>query len=309
MDGLPKENDMSQKNQPRQGRTAPKSNPDNSIGARAAIQGDISSISTKDNHEPSHVNPRPVYDVGANVFDAIEGMTSVGQVTSWRAIANGGICGAVFAMNDALTFETDPKKLDEDKAKEARSRCGQQIELFLYANDQLETLVLTSFDKAMDLTAALDFATKNASAQREFTELPDEVLKALGIARTDLEVIDAVERKRQAKRDADLRESLRNNERTLRAELQGLIDVGYDKDAAEQALVVNQLNVQQHMGLYVKLSKKLSAKMRQVLGIRDRYEGALSDAMLLSADIRELDKHYVAFARRNKNETRETADA
>ena len=62
--------------------------------------------------------------------------------------------------------------------------------------------------------------------------------------------------------------------------------------------VVDQLNPQQHLGLFNKISKKLSTRVRQVLGIRDRYDGALGDAMLLSADIRELDKAYIGFTRR-----------
>jgi hypothetical protein len=301
---------MSKKNQqPRQGQTPKAPDPDASIGARAAIQGDISSISTKDpEQQHTHVQRQKI-DVGPNVFDAIEGMSSVGQITAYRALANGGICGAVFAMNDCITLEKDGKDQDIDKAKEARQRAVQQVEMYLYANDQLNTLAMTDFDKAMDLEAALDFASKNASAQRELTELPDEVLKMLGIARTDLAAIDAIEQRKQAKRDADLRASLRDNERQLRAELEGLVDLGYEKDGNGQALFVDQLNAQQYLGLFSKLSKKLSAKMRQVLGVRDRYDGAIGDAMLLSADIRELDKQYIAFARRNKGETREQADA
>lgn len=263
-----------------------------------AIKGEFSSVSMHDGGNDHSVN-KPKFDVGPTVFDAIEAMSSVGQITGYRAIANGAICGGVFAINDSLMLQDD----DVVKSDEARFRAAQQIELYLLAKDRLEERAITKFDLAMSLEDAIDFAAKNAAGQRELTDLPDEVLKAIGIGRGELSLIDATEKQKQLQRDAKLRASLQTNERQIRAELQGFIDNGFTEN------VPDQLNAQQHLGLFNKLAKKLSGRVRQVLGIRDRYDGALGDAMLLSADIRELDKQYVAFTRRNKEELRETADA
>lgn len=289
-------------------RTAPKRNSDNITTSTStnefgdklknAIKGEFSSVSMTDQGH-DHTVTKPRYDVGATAFDAIEAMSSVGQITSYRAVANGAICGAVFAINDSLMLQDE----DDEKSDEARFRSAQQIELYLVAKDKLENLAITKFDMAMSLDDAIDFASKNAAGQRELTDLPDEVLKAIGIGRGELTLIDATEKQRQLQRDAKLRASLQTNERQIRAELLSLIDNGFTDG------VMDQLNAQQHLGLYNKLAKKLSGRVRQVLGIRDRYDGALGDAMLLSADIRELDKQYVAFTRRNKEELRETADA
>ena len=247
-------------------------------------------------------SPRSVTQ--GNVFDMLEEISSQGRITGYRAIANGAICGAVFAANQFLTLNQSEDEADAAKAEEARGRMVEQAELYSYAAQNLLTLALTPFDKPMTLSEAIDFASSNASDQRRNTERPDEVLELLGITKAQLQVIDADEQRKQKIRDARLREQFRVNSADIAAEVGSFVDVQHASDA-----VLSRFTAQQHQQLFNKVVRKLQARVGQLLGIRGKYEGAIGEAILISQDAKQADKAYSAFVRANKAELNETADA
>lgn len=236
---------------------------------------------------------------GPNVFDAIEGLSSTGQISALRSIANGAICGAVFAANQFLSEEDD-----DDKRAAAHLRMAEQAELYSYAAQCLRPLVQNQFDRAMSLADAIDFASSSAADQRRNDELPDEVLEALGVSRSQVAILDAEEQRKQKARDAKLREQFRVNAADIAAEVGSFVDVdnaGYE--------VLNRFTVVQHQSLFQRTLKKLSARVGQLIAIRGKYQGALGDAMLVSADVKTLDKAYLSFAKANAGELREAMEA
>ena len=71
--------------------------------------------------------------------------------------------------------------------------------------------------------------------------------------------------------------------------------------------VVSRLVADQHRALYEKVAAKLQARMAQLIGMRSRYSGALGEALLLTSDIKDVDKAYVAFVKQNQGEFRAAA--
>jgi hypothetical protein len=227
------------------------------------------------------------------VFDAIEGFTSVGQITALRSIANSAIIVAVYSAHTFLTEE------DANKAEAARLRMVQNAELYNYTATSLLTLAQTPFDYPMTLEQALDFACKNAVSQAN-EELPDEMLDILGITREHLQLIDADAKRKAAKRDADLRQSMRDLREGLAGEVSSYLSASSDE-------VLNQLTPDQHQTLFTKVVGKLQARVGQLLGMRSRYSGAIGEAMLLANDVKVADKAYIAFMRANAAELRNAA--
>ena len=235
---------------------------------------------------------------GPNAFTAIDELSSVGRITALRAIANSGICAAVFACLRFLTEE------DEDKAAEARTAMVLQAELHSLAANELATFALTRYDEAMTLSDAVDFASSNASDQRVKEELPDEFLEQLGITRAQLKLFDAEEARKQLARDQKLREAFRANKDDIVAEVHGHIDPLH----ADYG-VLDRMTITQHQGLFTKVAKKLGARVGQLLAIRGKYDGALTDALMVSADVKTFDKQYTAFCKANRGELDEAREA
>lgn len=232
----------------------------------------------------------PTIDVGPNVFDAISSMSHVGQVTAYRAIGNSAICCAVYNCFNFLDSDCD------DEIAEQLMR--QNVELYDFCGTELETLAATKFDRPLTVEDAVKFIASNATASLNLDTLPNDVLEALDITPEQLKLIDAKAKEAQAKRNIKLRESMSQKADAITKELNATVGSGTEH-------VVDQLTAQRHANLFQKVSIKLKAKQMQVLGVRDRYQGALSDAMLLSNDIRELDKAYVNFLRRNAGDLRD----
>lgn len=243
---------------------------------------------------------------GTTVFDVIDDLSSVGQTTALRSIANGAICAAVFIANEYLSYdgprgdtgELDGQQLQALERWEALpARMTQQADLYSWAAAKLVVLRASKYDDPMTLGEAIEFAATSAGLNRQNDELPDEVLEALGISRAQLAMIDADERRRQAARDAALREQVRTNAAEIAGELGSMVDTLHPNDA-----VLESFTADQHAALFRKVGRKLSARMSQLLGMRSRYDGALADAMLVSGDVRALDKAQVAFLRANEGE-------
>ena len=97
---------------------------------------------------------------GTTVFDIIPRLSSVGQITALRSIANGAIISAVYAARDAVTVT------DEDDEFAARVRMAQQAELYSYAAAELQTLASTPYDLPMSIDQAVEFAESSAAAQK-----------------------------------------------------------------------------------------------------------------------------------------------
>lgn len=228
-----------------------------------------------------------VVDCGATVFDAIEDLGSIGQITAHRAIANSAICQAVFAANAYLDSEL------EDKA--AYERMQRNCTLYSYTKHQVRVLSDASFDQPMDLTQAIEFASTTASA-RQLEALDDEVLKVLGVTKERLKLIDAKAQQRAGEDAAKLRDAIKANAQGIEAEVNSFIRVIECDD------ITHQLTARQHDALFKKVAAKLNARIDQLLMIRNKYSGALSDAMVLSADIKAIDKAYIDFRRRNASE-------
>lgn len=235
---------------------------------------------------------------GPNAFTAIDELSSVGRITALRAIANSGICAAVFAGLRFLTEE------DEVKAQEARAAMVLQAELHSLAANELATFALTQYDQPMTLSDAIDFASSNASDQRVKEELPDEFLEQLGITRAQLKIFDAEEARKQSVRDQKLREAFRANKDDIVAEVHGHIDPLYANYA-----VLDRMTITQHQDLFQKVVKKLGSRVGQLLAIRGKYDGALTDALMVAADVKEFDKQYVAFSKANRGELDEAREA
>lgn len=243
---------------------------------------------------------------GTTVFDVIDDLSSVGQTTALRSIANGAICAAVFIANEYLSYdgprgdtgELDGQQLQALERWEALpARMTQQADLYSWAAAKLVVLRTSKYDDPMTLGEAIEFAATSAGLNRQNDELPDEVLEALGISRAQLAMIDADERRRQAARDAALREQVRTNAAEIAGELGSMVDTLHPNDA-----VLESFNADQHAALFRKVARKLSARMSQLLGMRSRYDAAIADAMLVSADVRSVDKAQVAFLRANEGE-------
>lgn len=232
---------------------------------------------------------------GTTVFDIIPRLSSVGQITALRSIANGAIISAVYAAHDAVTVT------DEDRELAARVRMAQQAELYSYAAAELQTLASTPYDLPMSIDQAVEFAESSAAAQKP-DKLPQEVLDALGIDEAQLAVIDALEQQRAVQRAADLRQSIRDNREAILAEVNSFVDVSGAPNE-----VVSRLVADQHRALYEKVAAKLQARMAQLIGMRSRYSGALGEALLLTSDIKDVDKAYVTFVKKNQGEFRAAA--
>lgn len=228
----------------------------------------------------------PSIDVGPNVFDALQGMSHVGQITGYRAIGNSAICCAVYNANNYL--ESD---LEDEIAQQLMA---QNVELYDFCVNEINTLATTKFDQPLSIEDAVAFVASNATARLNLDALPDDILDALDITKEQLALIDAKAKEAQARRNTKLRETMHDRKDALVAELKALAGSGSEH-------VVDQLTPQRHESLFQKVSIKLKAKQMQVIGLRDRYQGALSDAMLLTGDIKELDRAFVAFLRHNAN--------
>lgn len=185
-----------------------------------------------------------------------------------------------------------------DRELAARVRMAQQAELYSYAAAELQTLASTPYDLPMSIDQAVEFAESSAAAQKP-DKLPQEVLDALGIDETQLAVIDALEQQRAVQRATDLRQSIRDNREAILAEVNSFVDVSGAPNE-----VVSRLVADQHRALYEKVAAKLQARMAQLIGMRSRYSGALGEALLLTSDIKDVDKAYVEFVKKNQGEFR-----
>lgn len=262
-------------------------------------------------HAPLGLDPSAASQVSGNtLFDEVFNLSSIGQLTVLRALANSALYSAIMSAHTRVSWDGPTEDDGTLNAAELKRlayyeslpvRINQQRALYEYAAKEAFTLSSSEFDAPMDFDTMFDFAANNASQQQVNDDLPDDVLEALGITRAQLKVIDADEQKRQARRDADLRASLKDLRSSIAAEIGGLVpDLGNDE-------VTTTFTAEQHVKLYEKAVKKLQAKMAQLLGIRHRYDGALGDAMLLASDVKTLDKAYAAFRRRNSAELRDAA--
>lgn len=262
-------------------------------------------------HAPLGLDPSAASQVSGNtVFDEVFNLSSVGQLTVLRSMANSALYSAIMAAHTRVSWDgptEDDGALNAAELKRLAyyeslpARINQNRALYEYAAKEAFALSSSEFDAPMDFDTMFDFACTNASQQNANDDLPDDVLEALGITRAQLKLIDTDEQKRQARRDADLRASLKDLRGPIAAEIGGLVpDLGNDE-------VTESFTAEQHVKLYEKAVKKLQAKMAQLLGIRHRYDGALGDAMLLASDVKTLDKAYVAFRRRNSAELRDAA--
>lgn len=243
---------------------------------------------------------------GTTVFDVVDELSSVGQITALRAMANGAICTAVFIANDYLSYD-GPRQdtggliaseiAELDRWERLPARMTQQTDLYGWAAARLQVLSSGRYDNPMTLGEAIEFAATSAGLNRGDDTLPDEVLEALGMSRAELAVIDAEERRKQALRDQALRSQVRSNAGEIAGELGSMIDVLHATDDVLDSFVADQ-----HVALYRKVARKLSARMAQLLGMRGRYDGAIGDAMLVSADVRTVDKAMTQFLRANEGE-------
>lgn len=262
-------------------------------------------------HAPLGLDPSAASQVSGNtIFDEVFNLSSIGQLTVLRSMANSALYSAIMAAHSRVTWDGPTDDTGALNAAELKrlayfeslpARINQQRALYEYAAKEASHLSSSEFDAPMDFDTMFDFACTNASQQTANDDLPDDVLEALGITRAQLKLIDADEQKRQAKRDSDLRASLKEMRSSIAAEVGGLVpDLGNDE-------VTTSFTAEQHVRLYEKAVKKLQDRMAQLLGIRHRYDGALGDAMLLASDVKTLDKAYVAFRRRNSSELRNAA--
>lgn len=285
---------------------------ENAYAARAH-QDHAFAASTEDEpgtHAPLGLDPSAASQVSGNtIFDEVFNLSSIGQLTVLRSMANSALYSAIMAAHTRVTWDGPTEDNGELNAAELKrmayfeslpARINQQRALYEYAAKEAAALSNSEFDAPMDFDTMFDFACTHAS-QQQVNDLPDDVLEALGITRAQLKLIDADEQKRQAKRDSDLRASLKEMRSAIAAEVGGLVpDLGNDE-------VTTSFTAEQHVRLYEKAIKKLQSRMAQLLGIRHRYDGALGDAMLLANDVKTLDKAYVAFLRRNSSELRDAA--
>lgn len=260
-------------------------------------------------HAPLGLDPSAASQVSGNtIFDEVFNLSSIGQLTVLRSMANSALYSAIMAAHTRVSWDGPTEDNGELNAAELKrlayfeslpARINQQRALYEYAAKEAAALSNSEYDAPMDFDTMFDFACTNASQQSVNDDLPDDVLEALGITRAQLKLIDAEEQKRQAKRDSDLRASLKEMRSSIAAEIGGLVpDLGNDE-------VTTSFTAEQHVRLYEKAIKKLQSRMAQLLGIRHRYDGALGDAMLLANDVKTLDKAYVAFRRRNSSELRD----
>lgn len=269
--------------------------------------------------EPDAPNPRQLVGQedstaaqvnGNTLFDEVFNLSSVGQVQALRTVANGALYAAIMIAHDRVSWDgptVDDGTLSENEARRLEfyealpRRLSQQCALYEYACKELEPLVQSQFDEPMDFETMFDFVANNASRRNDSDELPDEVLEALGITRAQLRIIDAGEQQRQAQKDTELRASIRAHKGVIQSE------VGHLSAEFGNAEVCSTLTAQQHANLLQKVVKKLQGRVNQLLAIRQRYDGALGEAMLISADAKTLDKAYAAFVRRNSSELRDAA--
>lgn len=269
----------------------------------------------EDEDAPAGRGPSTARQVtGPTLFDVIEDMSSIGQKTCYRSLANGGLCGAVFVVNERLSWDGPTEDNGQLGARglialtryeQMGPRLGQLIELHNYAALQLAPLSLDStFDACMSLDEAIEFACNNAGLNRETDKLSPEVLAALGISPEELAIIDAEEQTRLAIQGQKLRQSCRDNAQDIKAELVNQIDIALGSDE-----VLSTYNASQHRAMFRKTVGKLQARVKQLIAARNRYTGGLSDAMMLQADVRLADKAYMQFCRVNAGELAETADA
>ncbi|HRP74555.1 MAG TPA: hypothetical protein PKZ27_03110 [Rhodocyclaceae bacterium] len=248
---------------------------------------------------------------GNTLFQTIDDLSSVGQIQVLRALANGALYAAVMQTHTQLVWDgpteddgtltpQDVKRLEYYES--LPRRIMQQCELYAWSADQLKAFAQSQFDLPMTLDTTLDFAMNNARRRDALgDELPDEVLEALGITRAQLKLIDADEERKQAKKDAELRDSIREVEDDLRAELDPLTKLEPRDD------VLETFTAEQHRALFQKAGSKLQARVNQLLAIRKRYDGALGEAMLVSADAKTVDAALVKFIKRNRDELRDAA--
>lgn len=251
---------------------------------------------------------------GPTLFDVVEDMSSIGQKTVYRSLANGALCGAVFAVNERLSWDGPTEDNGQLGARglialtryeQLGPRIGQLLELHNYAALQLAPLSLDStFDACMTLDEAIEFACNNAGLNRETDKLSPEVLAALGISPEELAAIDAEEETRLAIQGQKLRQSCRDNAEAIKAELANQIDIALGSDE-----VLSTYNASQHRAMFRKTIGKLQSRVKQLIAARNRYTGGLSDAMMLQADVKLADRAYMQFCRVNAGELEETADA
>lgn len=280
--------------------------------ARMRLDHAFGDGSQPEGNAPVGLAPSTAPQVSGNtLFQTIDNLSSVGQVQVLRALANGALYAAVMQTHTQLVWDgpteddgtLNPQDLKRLEYYESLPhRIMQQCELYAWAADQLKAFAQTDFDLPMTLDTTLDFAMNNARRRDALgDELPEEVLKALGITRAQLKLIDADEERKQAKKDAELRDSIREVEDDLRAELAPLTKLEPNSD------VLETFTAEQHRTFFQKAGSKLQARVNQLLAIRKRYDGALGEAMLISSDAKAVDAALVKFVKRNRDELRDAA--
>lgn len=247
-------------------------------------------------------------NLNTDAFTVIEELSLPGQKVALRAICNSAICGAVFLAHAAVSWDgpteddgtLTPSELRQLEFYERLPHLlSQKAELYSVAATRLSPLVLSQYDKQMQLDDAIEFAMNNAGGGQVPTDLPDELLAAMGISREQLKLIDEAEAKRRVAQDRKLRESVRIHEHNIRNELKGLLHEADKLGEEEAQATIDTLDSATHTALFAKVAAKLSAGVAQALAKRDRYDGAIADAMLISADIKVWDKAYRTFLREN----------
>lgn len=258
-------------------------------------------VVTKDD-QPNGFEGGPLVEpyLGLTVFDTIPELSLVGQIVAYRSIANSSIVTAIYLAHEMNMLD----RAEEEKFEDLRSKLAQRCELYNYAAKLCLGLTSNQYDAPMTVETAYEFARDSAVAQKN-PDLPDEVLEMIGISRTQLRVIDAEEERKQAKLAAELRTSIRDNEQGILAEIASFIPAPGGEETGDFETLMQYLPVQAHANLFEKVAAKLGAQMQRLLAIRSRYSGALADVMLISGDVKTLDKERASFLRQNAGALRD----
>lgn len=287
------------------------------INARAAklaqnhLYADTACPTTNSDNAPVGMAPSTAQCVSGNtLFDEVYNLTGPGQVVVFRSLANSALYSAIMnahtrcawdgpTEDDGALTPQESKRLDYFMS--LPHRIQQSRELYEYAAKELLLLSTSEFDEPMSFDTMFKFVASNATQRNIADDMPDELLEAFGITRAQLRLIDADEQKRQAKKDAELRASISQLRSSIEVEVGGIApELGNDE-------ITTELTAEQHIRLFTKAISKLQARITQLIGLRHRYDGALGDAMLLSNDVKTLDKASINFRRRNAAELRDAA--
>lgn len=238
------------------------------------------------------------YDVGEDVFDVIEGLSSSrAQLAAYRALGNSTMAQAVYKTDFLISAEDNPS-IDAGLLDNAQSLRNKFLDVHAFCDEQCRLLGRNpEWDRPMSAVAMFDFLANNEPNTRDNDDKRFEA-RIADLDADEREELRILRKKRARDQALRRQKQMRDRRDVILGELvsQGSAD---DFDAT-------LFDARTHAMFFDKVLAGLKkARNNAAIG---NYEDADSDTLELKDAIPRVDKANIAFRRFNKAELLTTDD-